>query len=133
MDQTNRGERLMAVSTLRDICFDCADQYRVGRFWAEVLGYRLHANADEAPDHPVALAPPDGGLRIWFNPVPESKVAKNRVHIDINMPDDVEMDRLLGLGAHVLEEIRDEDGTLWWTIMADPEGNEFCAFPPRKE
>ena len=40
------------------------------------------------------------------------------------------MGRLLGLGARALREIRDDDGTLWWTIMADPEGNEFCAFPP---
>jgi predicted enzyme related to lactoylglutathione lyase len=47
------------------------------------------------------------------------------------MPNDAELERLQRLGARVLQEIRDEDGTLWWTIMADPEGNEFCAFPPR--
>jgi len=118
-------------STLRDICFDCADQYRVGRFWAEVLGYTMRAAEGEPAEEPVALVPEEG-LRIWFSPVPEPKTAKNRVHIDINMPDDAEMDRLLSLGATVVEEIRDEDGTLWWTIMADPEGNEFCAFPPKK-
>jgi predicted enzyme related to lactoylglutathione lyase len=121
----------MAVSSLRDICFDCADQHRVAQFWAEVLGYSMRPPDPEGtPDDPVALDRPKTGLRIWFNKVPEPKIAKNRVHIDINMPDDAEMERLLRLGAHVLQEIRDEDGTLWWTIMADPEGNEFCAFPP---
>jgi predicted enzyme related to lactoylglutathione lyase len=69
-------------------------------------------------------------LRIWFNRVPESKVVKNRVHIDINMPDRAEMQRLQRLGARVLQEIHDQEGRLKWTIMADPEGNEFCAFPP---
>ena len=120
----------MPSSSLRDICFDCADQQRVARFWAEVLGYRLHPIED--PDDPVALDPPAGGLRIWFNKVPEPKVAKHRVHIDINLPDEAEMDRLHSLGARVLQEIRDDEGVLWWTIMADPEGNEFCAFPPQR-
>lgn len=118
-------------SNLRDICFDCADQHRVARFWAEALGYTIRAqDGEEAADDPVALEPVDGGLRIWFNKVSEPKVAKNRVHIDINLPDESEILRLVELGAHVLREIRDDDGTLWWTIMADPEGNEFCAFPP---
>jgi predicted enzyme related to lactoylglutathione lyase len=57
---------------------------------------------------------------------------KNRVHIDINMPDGAEMERLQRLGARVLQEIHDAEGRLKWTIMADPEGNEFCAFPPRE-
>jgi hypothetical protein len=87
---------------------------------------------EDGPYAPIALIPSNGGIRMWFNPVPEPKMVKNRVHIDINMPDNAEMDRLLGLGARVVEEIRGEDGALWWTIMADPEGNEFCAFPPRE-
>jgi hypothetical protein len=69
--------------------------------------------------------------RLWFNPVLEPKAAKNRVHIDINMGDSAEMDRLITLGATAEREIRDDEGTLWWTIMADIEGNEFCAFPPK--
>ena len=122
----------MATSTLRDICFDCTDQRRVARFWADVLGYTVRPSGpDETPDEPVALDPPAGGPSIWFNKVPEPKVVKNRVHIDINLPDDAEMARLLALGASALREIRDADGALWWTIMADPEGNEFCAFPPK--
>jgi hypothetical protein len=122
----------LAVSTLRDICFDCADQRRVGRFWAEVLGYRLHGDEpDRGDDDPIMIQPNEGGLRIWFNRVTEPKTVKNRVHIDINMPDASEMERLISLGARSLQEIRGEDGALWWTIMANPEGNEFCAFPPK--
>src|SRR5579872_5748086 len=118
----------MPTSTLRDICFDCAEPARLAQFWAEVLGYTVRSgDAGE----PVYIQPAEAGTRIWFNPVPEPKVAKNRVHIDINMPDSTEMDRLIALGARPLEEIRGDDGALWWTIMADPEGNEFCAFPPR--
>jgi predicted enzyme related to lactoylglutathione lyase len=64
------------------------------------------------------------------NKVPEPKICKNRVHIDINLPDREEMVRLQHLGARVLQEVRDAEGRLRWTIMADPEGNEFCAFLP---
>ena len=121
----------MATSHLRDICFDCIDPYRVAHFWAAVLGYTIHPdNAAETPDESIALQPPEGGLRLWCNKVPEPKVSKNRVHIDINLPDREEMVRLQRLGARVLQEIRDAEGRVRWTIMADPEGNEFCAFLP---
>ena len=122
----------MAASRLRDVCFDCADNRRVAQFWADALGYTLPPpDSDDSAEASIAITPPGDGLRIWFNRVPEPKVAKNRVHLDITMPDDAEMERLQRLGARPLQEIRGEDGALWWTIMADPEGNEFCAFPPR--
>jgi hypothetical protein len=119
-------------SKLRDIVIDCADQRAMARFWAEVLDYRAREQPPgAAADEPVVLEPPAGtGPRIWFNQVPEPKVVKNRVHIDIQMDSAAEMDRLQRLGARPLREIRGDDGKLWWTIMADIEGNEFCAFPP---
>jgi len=118
------------ASRLRDICFDCADHHRVARFWAEVLGYTLRPAAPgEEPDS-VAIDSADGSPRMWYSRVPEPKIVKNRVHIDINLPDRGEMDRLHRLGARTLQEIRDAQGRLKWTIMADPEGNEFCAFLP---
>jgi predicted enzyme related to lactoylglutathione lyase len=123
----------MATSRLRDICFDCTDHHRVAHFWAEALGYTIRPPAPETtPDDPIALNPTEGGLRLWFNKVPEPKVVKNRVHIDINLPEAAEMERLQRLGARIQQEIRDVAGQLRWTIMADPEGNEFCAFPPRE-
>ena len=121
----------MATSRLRDICFDCIDAHRVAHFWAEVLGYTMRpSESADSLDVSIALDPPPGGMRIWCNQVPESKVVKNRVHIDINMPDAAELERLQRLGARFLQEIRDAQGRLKWTIMADPEGNEFCAFLP---
>jgi predicted enzyme related to lactoylglutathione lyase len=122
----------MATSHLRDICFDCIDPDRVAHFWAAVLGYTLAPPSPEEPDDPsIAIHAPAGGLRIWFNKVPEPKVVKNRVHIDINMPDGAELERLQRLGARILGEIREAEERVRWTIMADPEGNEFCAFPPQ--
>ena len=120
------------ASTLRDICFDCADNKLTARFWAHVLGYPA-PETDPAgdPEESLCINPPAGGFRIWFNAVPEPKTVKNRVHLDINMSDDGELDRLIALGARPLREIRGADGHVQWTIMADPEGNEFCAFPPR--
>ena len=124
-------ENTMVASRLRDIVFDCDDQRRVARFWAEVLGYSLHPEQPDAtPDDPVVIVASHGGVRIWFNKVPEPKITKNRVHIDIDMPDTVEMDRLLRLGACVLRRVHAHDGKRAWTIMADPEGNAFCSVPP---
>src|SRR5215475_8808472 len=109
----------MAASHLRDICFDCADPHRLARFWADVLGYTIRVpEPASTPDVSIALDPPGGGLRIWCNQVPEPKVVKNRVHIDINMPDEAELARLQRLGAHVLHELRDAEGRVRWTIMA---------------
>ena len=103
----------------------------MAHFWAAVLGYTIRpAAAAATPDDSIALEPTEGGLRFWFNKVPEPKVVKNRVHIDINLPDAAEMERLQRLGAHILQEIHDAAGQLRWTVMADPEGNEFCAFLP---
>jgi len=108
------------------------DPHRIADFWAAVLGYTIRPSApEEPPDYSIALDPPEGGLRIWCNKVPEPKVVKNRVHIDINMPDAAELARLQRLGARVLHKLHDTEGRVKWTVMADPEGNEFCAFLPQ--
>ena len=57
-----------------------------------------------------------------FVPVPEPKTVKNRIHIDVTTPS---VETLVGAGAKVL---RRPDGEVDWTVLADPEGNEFCAF-----
>ena len=63
-----------------------------------------------------------------FIAVPEGKGAKNRLHLDLQPSDctrDAEVDRLLALGATLVNDLRNPDGT-GWAVMADPEGNEFC-------
>jgi hypothetical protein len=73
--------------------------------------------------HPVAK-----GTALYFQRVPEGKVVKNRVHLDVAPLDgtrDEEVERLLAAGATVADDQRRADGT-GWVVLADPEGNEFC-------
>ena len=113
----------MADTTL-GLVVDCADPDKLARFWAPALGY---TNLGAAGNY-VLLMPADPGRpKLLLQAVPEAKVAKNRVHFDIETPDiDSEAARLESLGARRLEtEAREEHGTRWF-VMADPEGNEFC-------
>jgi hypothetical protein len=121
------------MSRLKDVCVDCRDPWSLAHWWAGVLHYRVrpHTRADlenlrasgidRPEDDPyIALDPVDGpGPTFWFNQVPEPKTAKNRVHIDVFG----DVDELLRRGATKI----DQQGR--WTVMADPEGNEFCVFP----
>jgi hypothetical protein len=74
--------------------------------------------------------PSGHGPRLAFQRVTEPKTVKNRVHLDVRAlgdgPDarEVEVERLVGLGATVLRVVTDEAGT--FVILQDPEGNEFC-------
>ena len=126
------------------ICFDCAHAAPLARFWAAALGYRIRPYTDEdlaelravgiddvEDDPTVAVDGPHGETTLWFGKVPEGKVAKNRVHLDL-MPDtsmEEEVARLVRLGASVFRE-HEEDG-IRWTVMLDPERNEFCVQAPR--
>jgi hypothetical protein len=132
----------VADARLRSIVFDCAKPAPLARFWAAALGYSVRpydeediqrlreAGIDDVEHDPsVVIDPPGDGPNVWFNHVPEPKSGKNRVHIDINLQSVEEIDRLVELGARILRPlgaVEDEP----WVILADPEGNEFCAFPP---
>jgi len=132
----------MADARLRSIVFDCANPAPLARFWAAALGYSVRpydeeeiqrlreAGIDDVEDDPsVVIEPPGDGPNVWFNRVPEPKSGKNRVHIDINLESVDEIDQLVEAGARILRPLGavvDEP----WFILADPEGNEFCAFPP---
>jgi hypothetical protein len=131
------------MARLRSIVFDCRGPSELAPFWAEALGYRLRPYTDEdiamlraqgiediADDPNVVIDPPaPDGPTIWFNRVPETKTVKNRVHLDLDLEDQSELDHLIDAGATVVEEVnRNGHG---WTVMADPEGNEFCAFIDR--
>ena len=134
----------MAGKRLRSIVFDCAHPAPLARFWAEVLGYRVRPYSEEdlawlqeqgfagpEDDPSVAIDPPTDELpTIWFNRVPEPKRVKNRVHIDVNLSEVEETDRILGLGATIVRPYGAVEGEDW-AILADREGNEFCVFPPR--
>ena len=108
------------ASYIKTVTWDCADALRVARFWAAALG--TDVDEESTPDRAFVEAAGWGGPNMWFVRVPEAKIAKNRVHFDLRAPGPVadEVARLTALGAAVLG-----DGPNL-TVMADPEGNEFC-------
>lgn len=118
--------------TLRatEVVIDCADHDVITSFWSAALpGWQRH----DVNEQYVALVPPEAQragegprpLPLLFQKVPEGKVVKNRVHLDFRSEDmDAEVERLLGLGAKLLAQR--SLGDFRWSVLADPEGNEFC-------
>ena len=104
------------------IVVDAQDPARLSRWWAEVLGYKV---LDE-DENEVIVGQGDKVYPIlYFTRTTAEKTGKNRLHIDLS-PDDreAEVERLVDMGArHV--DIGQGDGRNW-TVLADPEGNEFC-------
>ncbi|GAA2640317.1 VOC family protein [Actinomadura fulvescens] len=102
---------------------DCADPEGLAAFWAAALGYRR----DPYKPPYARLADPRGERPdILLQRVPEPKITKNRMHVDLRVTDmDAEIARVTALGARVVRGPFVDDG---WptTVMADPEGNEFC-------
>ncbi len=106
------------------LTFDCADPGALADFWCAALGYERTPLGDK---NVAEAAPPDGveTPKLLFIKVPEPKVAKNRLHVDLAVPDrDGVGRRMLDLGATKVGEY-DEWGTQWVTLR-DPEGNEVC-------
>lgn len=104
---------------IASVTIDCADVQRMTDFWSAALGYQTgEERDDEAGD---VFDPRDRDVELVFVRVPEGKMVKNRVHLDIGADDrGAEVARLEALGATTVETIRT------WTVMRDPEGNEFC-------
>jgi hypothetical protein len=113
---------------IHSITVDCADPYRQARFWSEVTGWQEDPDDPNRPGDPAGRIVSGHGINLLFIPVPEGKMVKNRVHLDLqptNRSRDEEVTRLLGIGASLVDDQRRADGT-GWVVMADPEGNEFC-------
>jgi hypothetical protein len=106
----------MSLVTFKDLCFDAADPVALATFWGAALGLELHRQ-DDGDAH---LTGPTSQHTIWFNRVPEPKRAKHRMHLDVNTGS---VEELVRLGASVVDA-----DSFRWTLMADPEGGEFCAF-----
>ena len=112
----------MALS-VDSLTFDCRDPRTVAPFWAEVLGYEVVDLDEESAD----IRDPRGvGWRILFLVVPEGKSVKNRLHLDLRPAVSMaeEKARVTALGAAEFRYVA-ELGS-FWTVMLDPEGNEFC-------
>ena len=114
------------TSGIFNVAFDCADPYELAQFWSKVTGHPL---ADEDfPGDPEASIELPSGLNLFFQRVPESKAGKNRVHVCLRphgrQAD--ELQRLLAIGATVVDDRRELPEHGGWAVLADPEGNEFC-------
>jgi catechol 2,3-dioxygenase-like lactoylglutathione lyase family enzyme len=122
------------ASRLTEVIFDCHDLARSSNFWSDALGYEQVSSGEgwiairspdvELTDEMLRDAPQSPALA--FVLVPEDKILKNRVHIDLTPIDcsqEEEVQRLVELGAHRIDI--GQRGTSW-IVMADPEDNEFC-------
>ena len=107
------------------INIDCADADALRAFYCEALGYRAHRESGTY----VSCIPGAGavGPKIVFQQVPEPKVVKNRVHLDL-VVDDIEAEsaRFVALGATRVSVEPIGEGGDRWIVMLDPEGNEIC-------
>jgi hypothetical protein len=134
------------------VTFDCAEPERVARFWCEVLGYEVAppprgfatwedfelSRPPERRGSAFACVDPSGvGPRLFFQRVPEGKVVKNRVHLDVRVGTglvgaerlaalEAECTRLLALGASRVQLLLADDDNESCIAMQDIEGNEFC-------
>lgn len=148
------------MATPIQVTIDCADSGRLSAFWQAALHYvempppqgapswAEYFRARGLPEDEVKeieefgydkIVDPDGvGPRIWFQVVPEGKVVKNRVHLDLLLTDrtgpleerralvDNEVERLEALGGTVFIVLFTEGHDYYGVVMQDPEGNEFC-------
>jgi predicted enzyme related to lactoylglutathione lyase len=117
------------TTRLVTVVVDSLDTAALARFWSALLQRPITA---EGPDEvEIALTPETDLL---FGVAPEGKTVKNRVHLDLasTSTDDqaAVVQRAIGLGAHPVDI---GQGEVPWTVLADPEGNEFCVLEPREE
>ncbi len=117
------------TARIRHVNIAARDPYRLAAFWAGVTGWGEDPDNPNAPEDPEALlVGPDGGPALLFIGMPEPPPRPSRVHLDVQPTDrsrDEEVARLLTLGATLVADRRNPDGT-GWAVLADPEGNEFC-------
>lgn len=110
------------------VVLDCLDPERLAAFWTAALDYQRVAEDGAF----IGLRDPGGRLpTLVLQRVPEPKVGKNRMHLDVFHTEfDSHLDRLLELGATVVTPEHVEADGMRLTILADPEGNEFCLLDP---
>ncbi|MBC9226395.1 VOC family protein [Aeromicrobium sp. 636] len=107
---------------LKDVVVDSVDHRVIGAWWADVFGATLGSDDEYSWVDDIPGSPTES---FDFVNVPEPKTVKNRVHWDVALAGEATVDDLVARGATVLLPPGDDRG---WTVMADPEGNEFCVF-----
>jgi predicted enzyme related to lactoylglutathione lyase len=115
---------------LHHIVIDAHDLRALARFWTEALGWKV---LSERRGEIVIGTDDNAPVGICFMPVADPKTVKNRVHVDLTSSAedrDQEIDRLLALGARRVDIGQTANES--WTVLADPEGNEFCVVRPKE-
>ena len=123
---------------LYSVVFDAANPSSLARFWATATGWPI---TYEEPDEVVVEPPEDDagvpiepGLPLVFVPVDDPKVAKNRLHLDLNSRSaDEQREIVERLLAHGAEPADIGQGDVRWVVLADPEGNELCVLDARDD
>ncbi|MEC3952379.1 VOC family protein [Nocardia sp. CDC153] len=115
------------------VVFDAVEPGSTARFWAELLGWEV--TVDRPGEVEIAAPDPDGlDVALTFLPARRPKTALNRMHLDLSSRSldhqRLQVDRALSLGARRVDI---GQGAVPWTVLADPEGNEFCVLEPREE
>jgi predicted enzyme related to lactoylglutathione lyase len=115
--------------TMHHVVVDAHDLPKLARFWSQALGWKVLSERErEIVIGPDVNAP----TGMCFMPVADEKTVKNRVHVDLTTgaaDRDQEIERLLALGARRVDI--GQTGKDSWTVLADPEGNEFCVIRPK--
>jgi Glyoxalase-like domain len=130
---------VITMSRTIQVTYDCADPEGLSRFWAAVLGYvNPGPPGRDVPAGQDVFDPGGAGPRLFFQKVPEGKIVKNRVHLDVRAAPglqgdermaalEAECERLVGLGGTRLQRYEpDPPLQSGHIVMQDPEGNEFC-------
>ncbi|MGY2002012.1 VOC family protein [Blastococcus sp. SYSU DS1024] len=123
-----------APARFKDLCLDANDHHALADWWCAAIGYVRRDSLEDAGnpeddeprphDWPIPIVDPAGeGPLMWIVPVPERKTIKNRMHFDVVG----ETWPLIAAGARM---VREQDDEIEWSVLADPEGNEFCVFAP---
>lgn len=110
---------------------DCTNAHALSEWWKRLLGYvDMEGDPNEPGDPECMIRDPQTDHRLLFVEVPEPKVVKNRIHLDLRPRQgsrDAEIERVRALGATEIEDRRGDWGPgTGWVVFADPEGNEFC-------
>lgn len=109
------------------IVLDCVDADALADFWSSALGFR---RASFHPPYVRLIDPTERWPNLLLQQVPEPRLGKNRMHLDIQVTDVYpELERLRALGARVIDPPHDDAGFLT-AVLADPQGNEFCVIKP---
>lgn len=132
------------MASISNITFACEDPAALAAFWAAAVEYdvepappglldAIEAEGGDANRAAAAVDPEGRGPRLFFKKLPRSSPEHIPIHLDLNARDrEAEVDRLVGLGATIIETKTESVGpyTETWTVMRDLEGNGFCVQSP---